>query len=192
MLFHSHSNLEGKHAFLSPSSPYWLRYDDEKMTQRYNSWHATEYGTRLHEFAKNAINLGITLSNSKDTLSLYVNDCIRYKMSPEVLLYYSDNCFGTADAIAYYYNNEKNKYTLRIHDLKTGVTKAHMEQLMIYAALFCLEYDVDPKTIDIILVIYKDNKKDRCYPTGDDILNIMELIELKDEFINRRLKAEGY
>ena len=34
---------------------------------------------------------------------------------------------------------EKQKM-LRIHDLKTGTTPAHMEQLLIYAAIFCLQY----------------------------------------------------
>ena len=50
------------------------------------------------------------------------------KMTPEQILYYSDNCFGTADAILF-----RNNF-LRIHDLKTGKIPAHMEQLEIYAS----------------------------------------------------------
>lgn len=37
---------------------------------------------------------------------------------------------------------------LRIHDLKTGISPVHMDQLLIYAALFCLEYKIKPGSID--------------------------------------------
>ena len=56
----------------------------------------------------------------------------------EQALYYSDNCFGTADAISF------KKNFLRIHDLKTGVTPGSMKQLLIYASMFCLEYNFLP------------------------------------------------
>jgi len=62
-------------------------------------------------------------------------------MTPEQVLYYSGNCFGTADSIAF-----KNNL-LRIHDLKTGAVPAHMEQLFIYDALFCLEYRIHPQDL---------------------------------------------
>lgn len=63
-------------------------------------------------------------------MNMYVNDAISFRMVPEQILFYSENCFGTADTIVF------RNGTLRIHDLKTGVVPAHMEQLEIYAALF--------------------------------------------------------
>lgn len=77
--------------------------------------------------------IGQKLPRLNKTLNAYVNDAIGYKMIPEQILFYSDNCFGTADAIVF------RNGLLRIHDLKTGVIPAHMEQLEVYAALFCLE-----------------------------------------------------
>ena len=77
---------------------------------------------------------------------------IGFKLTPEQVLYYSSNCFGTADAISF-----KDKF-LRIHDLKTGVIPAHVEQLEIYAALFCLEYKVKPQDIGMELRLYQTTK----------------------------------
>ena len=101
---------------------------------------------------------------------MYVNDAIGYKMTPEQILYYSDNCFGTADSICFRNN------LLRIHDLKTGVIPAHMEQLEIYAALFCLEYKIKPGEINMELRIYQDNEILVHNPTAEDILTIMDKI----------------
>jgi hypothetical protein len=71
---------------------------------------------------------------NKDTVNMFINDAIGFKMASEQPLFYDFVCFGTTDAISYKRN------FLRIHDLKTGETEAHMEQLRIYAALFCLDY----------------------------------------------------
>ena len=134
MNFINHSDLEGTHAFLSPSQSAWTNYTDEKLEQRYLTAQAVERGTRLHEFAAEAIRLNRRQSG-RDTLSMYVNDAIGYKMTPEQPLFYSFNCYGTTDTIAY------KKNVLRIHDLKTSEIEAHIKQLYIYAALFCLEYE---------------------------------------------------
>jgi hypothetical protein len=134
MNFNDHSKLKGFHAFLSASSYHWLNYTEEKLITAYTNALAKERGTELHDFAAKAIELRQKLQASKKTLNMYVNDAIGFRMIPEQVLYYSDNCFGTADAISF------RKNFLRIHDLKTGATPAKMEQLMIYAALFCLEY----------------------------------------------------
>ena len=75
-------------------------------------------------------------------------------MTPEQVLFYSVNAFGTADAIAF---DERSKL-LRIHDLKTGVTPASMAQLHVYAALFCLEYDKPPFEIKYDLRIYQNDE----------------------------------
>ena len=138
MNFVKHTNLEGLHAPFSPSKSSWLRYDEEKAISTYTNMRAKEMGTRLHAWAKETIDLGIKQPRSKKTIYMYINDAIGFKMSTEVVLYYSDYFFGTADSICF-----RNNF-LRIHDLKTGKHEASMEQLLIYAALFCLEYRVKP------------------------------------------------
>lgn len=186
----NHSSLEGKHAFLSASNNTWLRYrkedgsyDYDRLYSVYDGRLACEYGTRMHAFAEEAISLGIRLPRNNRTLNLHINDAIKYRMTPEVLLYYSDNCFGTADAISF------NNNILRIHDLKTGKGTVHMEQLEIYAALFCLEYGVDPYSIDqIILQIYQSNSVQRFEPSPDDIQDIMNLIIDCDRALNKYME----
>ena len=147
MNYVKHSALEGQHAFLSASKYHWINYDEEKLAGTYARHLATLKGTTLHEFAAQCIRLGQKLPKSQKTLNMYVNDAIGYRMIPEQVLYYSDNCFGTADAISDL-NHVAKTGTLRIHDLKTGEIPAHMEQLEIYAALFCLEYKFKPGASD--------------------------------------------
>ena len=183
MNFNAHFNLVGKHAFLSASKYHWINDDEEKLVTRYLNYLAVERGTELHDFARQAIELGIKLPNNKKTLNRYVNDAIGYQMTPEQPLYFSDNCFGTADAICF------NKNMLRIHDLKTGVTPTHIEQLMIYEALFCLEYDYNPKDIEAELRIYQSDDILVSNPEPEDILTIMDRIIFFDKTINR-LKEE--
>lgn len=183
MIFNKHSNLEGKHAFLGASSYHWLNYDLDKLEEVYRNDKAKEYGTRLHAFASEAIKLGKKLEDNKETLSLFVNDAIYYKMESECVLYYSDNCFGTADAISFRRN------LLRVHDLKTGKSPASFEQLKIYAALFCLEYKYKPKDIKFELRIYKDNTVRIHEPTPEDIYQIMKTIRAFDSRI-KKIEAE--
>ena len=101
MNFNKHLNLEGLHAVFSPSQSNWLRYDDTKAVEFYRNKQAAEMGTRLHEWAKKTIDLGIKQPRSKKTIYAYVNDAIGFRMSTEVILYYSDRFFGTADAISF-------------------------------------------------------------------------------------------
>ena len=179
MNFRKHTNLEGTHAFLGASKYLWIRYDESKIAESYTKFLAIQKGTALHDFAAQCIKLGQKLPASKKTLNMYVNDAIGYKMTPEQVLFYSDNCFGTADAISF------RKNMLRIHDLKTGVIPAHMEQLEIYSALFCLEYDVDPKNIKTELRIYQNDEIDILNPDSVDILNIMDKIVTFDKIIDQ-------
>ena len=123
--------------------------------------------------------------DNPQTLELYVNDAIDYKMNPEQVLYFSDNCFGTADAICF--RNKK----LRIHDLKTGETPTHMEQLMVYAALFCLEYKVKPGMINTELRIYQNDEVLIHNPQADEIVPIMDKIITFDKLINRIKEREA-
>ncbi len=169
MNFVKHSNLEGLHAPFSASQSAWLRYDTEKALTVYDNMRAKERGTKLHDWAKRTIDLGIKQPRSNKTLYAYVNDAIGFKMSTEVVLYYSPYFFGTTDAISF----RNNK--LRIHDLKTGKS-GHMEQLEVYAALFCLEYKIKPGDIQMELRLYKDNEVIVHEPTAEDILPIMDKI----------------
>ena len=170
MQFNSHKALEGLHAPFSPSQSSWLRYSDEKAVEVLNNKQASEMGTILHEWAKKTIDLGIKQPRTKKTLYAYVNDAIGYKMSTEVILFYSPRFFGTADAISFRNN------TLRIHDLKTGKCPVHMEQLLVYAALFCLEYKVKPYEISFELRIYQNDDIMVMNPTAEDIVPIIDKI----------------
>lgn len=170
MFFNNHTNLEGLHAPFGASKSSWLRYSDDKIIEVYNNLKAAEIGTRLHEWAKQTIDLGIKQSRSKKTIYSYVNDAIGFNMSTEVVLFYSENFFGTADAISF-----RNNF-LRIHDLKTGRRPVHMEQLEIYAALFCLEYKIKPGDIRMELRIYQNDEILVHEPTAEDILPIMDKI----------------
>ena len=170
MQFNNHRNLEGLHALFSPSQSSWLRYDDDKAVEVYLNRQAAQMGTRLHEWAKQTIDLGIKQPRSKKTIYSYVNDAIGFKMSTEVVLFYSERFFGTADTICFRNN------ILRIHDLKTGKREADIEQLLIYAALFCLEYKVKPSEIEIELRLYQNDDIKVCHPTAEDIVPIMDHI----------------
>lgn len=177
MNFNEHSNLEGCHAFLSASGYHWINYDEEKVAEVYRNTLAKERGTMLHDFASQCIRLNQRLPKSQLTLNMFVNDAIGYKMRSEQILYFSENCFGTADAICF------RKNLLRIHDLKTGLITAHMEQLYIYEALFCLEYHFDPHEIDCELRIYQSNEIRTEEPDPDDISEIMEKIKAFDKIL---------
>lgn len=185
MNFNKHSVFEGQHAFLGASKYHWINYDESKLSSAYLSHLAAARGTELHEFASTCIRLGQKLPKSQKTLNQYVNDAIGFKMYPEQILFYSENCFGTADAICFKGN------MLRIHDLKTGVIPAHIEQLEIYAALFCLEYQVKPGDIDIELRIYQNNQILYHNPTAEDIVPIMDKIITFDKIINKIKEQEG-
>lgn len=185
MKFNQHSNLLGSHAFLSASNYHWINYDEEKLITSYKNFTASQRGTELHEFAATCIKLGQKLPRSNKTLNMYVNDAIGYKMTPEQVLYYSDTCYGTADSIVF----RDNK--LRIHDLKTGAIPAHMEQLMVYTALFCLEYKMKPGLIDTELRIYQNDDIAIYVPQADEILPIIDKIIKFDKLINRLKEQEG-
>lgn len=185
MNFNKHSNLEGQHAFLGASKYHWINYDEEKIAESYLNHLAAQKGTILHSFAAQCISLGQKLPKSQKTLNLYVNDAIGFKMTPEQVLKYSNNCFGTADAISF------RNGLLRIHDLKTGVTPANMKQLMVYAALFCLEYGYKPDEIEIELRIYQNNDHEFFQPPAEDIFVIMEKIVSFDKVIDGIREQEG-
>lgn len=184
MNFNKHYQLEGQHAFLSASTYHWIRYDELKLKNRWRTAQEARRGVELHEYAATAIRLKRKQPHNKDTVNQYINDAIGFRMSPEVVLYYSPNCFGTADAIGF----RNNK--LRIFDLKNGVSKVSIDQLLVYAALFCLEYGVSPFEIEFDLRIYQSNDIQFYTIDPGDIRQIMDIIIRSDDIINN-LKVEG-
>lgn len=147
-------------------------------------------GTELHELAENMIRLGVKLPKTGQTLNMYVNDAIGLHMTPEVILYVSENAFCTADALSFSPNRENpDRMLLRIHDLKTGISKASMDQLRIYAAYFCIEYGYMPHQIDIELRIYQNDAREIYIPDPDEIVSIMNWLLEADEIITNLRKG---
>ena len=210
MIWKNHSNLTGRHAKLSPSqSVRWATKDlnNDDVFKMINSGYSQEIGTLLHEYAEQCIRFSLKMTKySKrdvlkhllinriprnvaneyvercfDNLLLYVNDAIGFRMDPEVILWYSDYIFGTADAIMF----RDNK--LQIHDLKTGLKPAHMEQLLTYAALFCLEYKIKPVDIDIELRIYQLEEVIVHKPETDEIVPIIDKIVTYNKWLTKDL-----
>jgi len=188
MIWNEHSTLKGTHAVMSASQPYWLFDNDEKFLERVDNFEAAKRGTRLHAYAAQDILLGeefgIMRPANGRTYETYVNDAIKYRMQPEQVLYFSDWAYGTADAISF------RKNMLRIHDLKTGKAPAKIEQLYIYAALFCLEYNHKPGNIRMETRIYQNNEVNVWTPDASDILPIMDLIVKRSELIRKYLNME--
>lgn len=174
MIFNKHWQLAGRHAFLAPSDPAWTNYDEDQLDSRFNTKQAAALGDRKHAFAAEAIALGIKMPDTQKTMNQYINDCIGHRMTPEQPLFYSENIFGTADAVSY------RDGVLRIFDLKTGKTRTYIRQLETYAAVFCLEYKVSPFEIDIILRIYKSNEIEEKKPEPEEIVWLMEKIKSFD------------
>ena len=207
MEWNKHPELKGKHAFLSPSKSTWLRKTDEELADSYYSSFATDIGTITHAFAADCIdqrrelyeddirNLEFELRRNRipigafnsgfifPTLMHYVNDAIQFSMDTEVPLWYSEKCFGTADAIQF------RRKKLRIHDLKTGTTPAKIDQLMIYAGLFFLEYGFKPESTHSELRIYQDNDILVCEPSSDEIREVMSQIVHGDAVVQKLTTA---
>lgn len=181
MNFIRHSDLVGQHAFLGASKYHWINYDDDKLVQVYLNNLAVQRGTELHDLACQLIRLKVKLPRVQNTLNMYVNDALHFNLIPEQPLYFSRNCFGTADAISF----DEEKRFLRIHDLKTGTSPTHMEQLQIYAALFCLEYHKKPDQFDSELRIYQNDTIQICNPESKDIAKIMDTIIRFDDKIEK-------
>ena len=188
MIWNRHLQLDGSHAFLSASKYHWVNYDEQKLIDVYSKYRAAQKGTDLHDLAAKLIQLGVKLPKTNKTLNLYVNDAIGYKMSTEMTLFYSENCFGTADAICF--RKVDGRMFLRIHDLKTGVSPASIKQLEIYAALFCLEYHEDPNDIGCELRLYQSDEVLVHEPETEEILYIMQKIKDFDRRIQELKQGE--
>lgn len=203
MKWNPHKNLIGSHAILSASRPGWLDKDDDELIESIANSYAPTIGTTLHQYAADRIfyrermkktdlsgvkfdllrnnipEYAIDLSIIFPTLMSYVNDAIGFQLDPEVLLYYSDYCYGTADAI------QVDEDILRIHDLKTGVKPAKMEQLLVYAALFYLEYGIKPETMKTQLRIYQTGEILAYEPEIPEIREVMKKIVDKNRVVQK-------
>lgn len=178
MNWNRHSEIkEDQHAFLSPSQSSWLRYDREKLINIYLAKKAAEQGTLDHLCAQMMINGNHKAPRNHQSFNMYVNDAIGYKMRTEQVLKYSQFCYGRTDAIVF-----DNKL-LRIHDLKTGKTPASMDQLLVYAGLFCLEYDIKPDEINYELRIYQNDDIKVLTPSVDQIVPVVDKIISSDKIL---------
>lgn len=209
MKWHDHSRLKGTHAFMTASQPSWLKKSPTELIEAKKNSYAQEIGTLMHAYAADCIRFreklkkgdmhGVKLDLMRNgipeyaidiqriypTFMSYVNDGVGYGLTPEVLLYYSEECYGTADAI------DVDGKILRIHDLKTGIKPAKMEQLMIYAALFYLEYDVKPRNVRPELRIYQMDEVLVYEPEIEEVQEVMESIVEKDRVL-KHINNGGY
>lgn len=175
------SKYKGQHAPFSPSQPYWLRYDEQKLVDVYRSLKAAELGTRLHSLAAEHIDMRVPMPRNKKTLNAYINDCIGMRMSPEEVVFYSPRFFGTADALRF----DEKKGTLYVNDLKTGKTPPKIEQLWIYAALYCLQNGLRPGDLEIITKLYFQDDVIENDPTTQDITEISDKIRTFDKILEQ-------
>lgn len=203
MNWNNHRGLEGSHAFLSASKYTWIGKTNEELVQSYTNSFAQNIGTLMHAYAADCIRFREKLRKSDargakldlmrrgipefaidirsffPTVVRYVNDSIDFMMDPEILLYYSDLCYGTADAIQFGNNS------LRIHDLKTGSSPAKIDQLMVYAALFFLEYGYKPEKTKTELRIYQFDDILSYEPESEKVKEVMDAIVEKDRVLQK-------
>lgn len=177
MSFKTNTRVIGQHAFLSPSTYHWLDYDEDKLRRVYFQREQARRGDRLHVLAKDMIDLGVKLPDNGTTLSMYVNDAIGFRMEAEVPVIYSEDCFGTVDTLCCRNN------TLRIHDLKTGVSSTDIRQLKIYAAIFCFQWKFSPDQLRIILRIYQNDDIFEEIADPIDIAMVMDRVQTQAALI---------
>lgn len=195
MEFNKHSELEGKHAYLSASKPYWLRDEPEQLIARVEKSNAAALGTRLHAFACEAIKLRQKMEANGKTVNRYVNDCIGFRMTPEQPLMYSYYAFGTPDALSFRREADGTR-VLRIFDLKTGTGPVKFEQLLVYAAYFNLEYGgklkFKPMDIAYELRIYQNDDFEVYIPEPEEIVYCMSRIIESDKIIRTHMENEDW
>jgi hypothetical protein len=128
----------------------------------------------MHNAARECIELGMQLKTTGQTVNMYVNDCIGYRMSAEVTLFYTYN----------------EVMVLRIFDLKTGTSPTSGMQLKVYAAYFCLEYNIRPMEIEYDLRIYQNDEIRMIETDPEEIVYIMDRIVESDKLITNAMNEE--
>jgi hypothetical protein len=185
MIWKEYLHLKNTHAFLSPSKHYWINYTPKKLVSTYENYKKVSLGTKYHQLAAELITLAVRLPNTSASLNSFVNDAIGFKMKSEVILFYSRNCYGTADAVSFFDG------ILRIHDLKTGRAPGSINQLLIYAGLFVLDYGIDFREIrEMHLRIYQNEEIIEFSPAAEDILDVIAKIEEADKIVEN-INADG-
>jgi len=161
-----------------------------KLSNKVSNIKEIEKGVKTHIFEKytgTGADYGKMLLENMDylpheiypTVKLFVNDSIGYRMSSEQKIEYSDLCWGTSDAITCVDNK------LFIFDLKTGSRPAKETQLLVYAALFCLQEHTKPNELEIETRIYQNGDALITNPPSDVIYDIMSKIVHLDSVIGK-------
>lgn len=111
------------------------------------------------------------------SVMMFINDAIGFHMESEKELKYSDVLYGTADAISF------NNSELRVHDLKTGLKPIEdPTQLVIYCALFCLDYKVSPEQCKrIIVCVYQNGEIKSCEVSVEQLSKVIERMKHVNE-----------
>ena len=173
MIFNKHSELEGRHAILSPSKHYWLNYDDEGLMRNYISSFATDIGTLVHEYASDRIKyrLPIDIENEEAKNGLLMH------------LLKNGIPFRVIDLDRLFYN-----LVPYVNDA-IGYRMASMDQLLCYAGLFFLEYkrDYRPQTMKVELRIYQNQEVLVNQPSSEEVKAVMDKIIHGDAVLSKKL-----
>lgn len=205
------TKFKGTHAKLNASNSSWRRYKtEEQFYNKYVADYAQDLGTAVHNLSEDLINFKIKVNkndkhllmyaiakagipkNAYDldfifpTFAMYVNDAIGYRMTAEKVIGYSEVAYGTSDAISL------KDGLLRIHDLKTGHSPAHMDQLITYAAFYCLNNDIKPESIKFELTLYQAGDKLTYIPTSEEVAEAMQETVNGSDIMMRFLEEGRY
>lgn len=118
---------------------------------------------------------------------LFICDSIGFRMESEQKLSVSKIIEGTADAVRYY----PKENLLRVSDLKTGSRPAKIEQVFVYAALYCYENRLDPLKTNFETRIYQNGEVYIEHPSGDVISNALNISLHLDEVVEKFRRGEG-
>lgn len=121
------------------------------------------------------------------SVKMFVCDSIGFRMESEQKLSVSKVIEGTADAVRFYPKDN----LLRISDLKTGSRPAKIEQVFIYAALYCYENRLDPLKTNFEARIYQNGEIYIEQPTGEEIKSLLNTILHINEVVSKFERGEG-
>ena len=153
----------------------------EKYMEKYSKCYDPEFGTLLLK------HLHYIPGEAFLTTKQFINDSIGFRMESEKRLTVSSMIYGTADAVRYY----TKENLLRVSDLKTGKRPAKIEQVFIYAALYCYEYKLKPLNTNFEARIYQNGEIFIEQPSGEDINEILINIVHKDEVAKKFEGGKG-
>lgn len=147
----------------------------EKYMCTYSKLYEPEYGDILLR------HLRYLPGEAYISAKLFIGDSIGFHMESEQKLKLSNKINGTADAVRFY----PKENLLRVSDLKTGSRPAKIEQVLIYAALYCYENRLDPLKTNFETRIYQNGVIHIEQPDKEDINDIYKNIVHKNEVLKR-------